>query len=63
VAGRPEGLLAGSGGFSLAEVMMATLVFGIIGEREMFQRLAFLYQNFLTVAAIALIVMLAARMF
>jgi diadenylate cyclase len=37
-------------------VLVATLVFGIIGEREMFQRLAFLYQNFLTVAAIALIV-------
>ena len=37
-------------------VLVATLVFGIIGEREMFQRLSFLYQNFLTVAAIALIV-------
>lgn len=37
-------------------VLVATLVFGIVGEREMFQRLSYLYQTFLTIAAIALIV-------
>jgi diadenylate cyclase len=40
----------------LVVLVIATLLTRVIGQREAFQRLSFLYDNFLTIAAIALIV-------
>ncbi|MGQ0627018.1 MAG: diadenylate cyclase CdaA [Phycisphaerales bacterium] len=37
-------------------IIVGTLVVRIIGQREVFQRLTFLYDNFLTIAAVGLIV-------
>ncbi len=37
-------------------IVVGTLVVRILGQREAFQRLTFLYDNFLTIAAVALIV-------